>query len=772
MKNLTEEILQDVLNGRYDISFSNGNNILVFVESCLNNSITLDNSDIESIRNILTISNILYNNTDMGILLLEDGVYDLLLELYKKYDPHFQVGAIPTPSVIIDNDKQISSTKEKINPIIFIPEENEDMLYYEELTKEKPLTKKDLLFNPLIFMNEISRRTTNTKHIYPKLVGSLDKCKFVLNKQAENKGVLDDDNVKVLERDFFQKHIMDGIIGPYQQLTMVLELKYDGTSVEAECDTRVRSARSRGDANENIAIDLTPLLGGFNFPHSKLDQIIGVKFEAIMNYNNLSKYNQLRNYNYRNCRTAINGLVSASDGSQFRDLITLVPLAVEIPDIELNRIEEIEFMNKMFYNGELLRYTVIQGNYMDCLFQIKKFLEEAEFMRSSMPFMYDGIVVSYLDQDIRDRLGRQNAINKYSMAVKFNALKVQTIFTGYTYTVGQDGTITPMIHYQPIEFFGTIHNKSSGHSYQRFQELNLRLGDIIDVEYTNDVMPYVTKPENTHNLNNTIMIDGEYEITNLPVPFITECPECEMGLSLSESGKTIRCLNPNCKGRVIARVVNMLQKLNLKDFSEESLKQIGKYRLHELLQLTQEEILFLGPTNSQKFIDRMNELKSKPIYDYEIMGALGFTSIAKEKWRKILNKFNLKEFERIIFNFPEELKKVKGIGQSTINVLVDEIQYFKDDIEYILENLMIITSKGTEMKTVRFTGFRNKELVDKLNEMGFDADDNAGVNKNTNILLVPYDGYKSPKVKKAGPDTIILSSTSIEETLDKIKKYL
>ena len=38
-----------------------------------------------------------------------------------------------------------------------------------------------------------------------------------------------------------------------------------------------------------------------------------------------------------------------------------------------------------------------------------------------------------------------------------------------------------MIHYNPVEFYGTIHTKSSGHSYERFNNLGLRLGDIITV---------------------------------------------------------------------------------------------------------------------------------------------------------------------------------------------------------------------------------------------------------------------------------------------------
>ena len=97
---------------------------------------------------------------------------------------------------------------------------------------------------------------------------------------------------------------------------------------------------------------------------------------------------------------------------------------------------------KLAYNAakkyQRLVYGVCPKNYIEDLFLIKTFASEAEYYRQWIPFMYDGIVVSYLDNNIRQKLGRENFINKYSIAVKFNPMKKQTIFRGYSYTVGQD----------------------------------------------------------------------------------------------------------------------------------------------------------------------------------------------------------------------------------------------------------------------------------------------------------------------------------------------
>ena len=284
---------------------------------------------------------------------------------------------------------------------------------------------------------------------------------------------------------------------------------------------------------------MTPILGGYKFRHASgalESATFGMKFEAIINIHNLHRLGVLRDKEYKNCRNAIIGLFGASDASLYRDFITLVPLATSL---HLDRITEIEFMNRYYHSGEYLRYAVLEGDYKEILFQVKRFVDEAEYMRPFMPFMYDGVVISYLDEKKIHDLGRENSVNMYSTAIKFNAMKKQTIFNGYSYTVGQNGTITPMIHYNPIEFYGQVHNKSTGHSYARFKELGLRVGDILDVEYTNDVMPYVTKPDNSANAGNP----------NPVIEFITNCPSCGNILKISDSGKSMFCDNIKCPER-------------------------------------------------------------------------------------------------------------------------------------------------------------------------------------------------------------------------------
>lgn len=718
-------------------------------------------NDLEILDLLIRISNIVYNNVNNDSLLpISDGVYDLLMVKTERLIPNYQVGS---DSVYFgDQCKGIQNIIE--DPITRIPE-FDDYLYKDNIMKQYEFCNNDFIISPIYRSEPIKRRVVNIPHKYPNLVGTLDKCKFVLNSQARELGVFDDPNVRIFERDFIHKCLEKGVIKPDEKFYMVAELKYDGISVEAEVSDRVISARSRGDANADVATDFTPILKGYTFPRAlgnvPSDNVFGMKFEAILTKQNLDRVGFLEGKNYANCRNAMTGIVTGTNGNKYRDYITLVPLATSL---DVDRLTEIEFLNKYYTSGVMLKYAVLYGDYKEILFQVKRFTEEAQALREYLPFMYDGVVISFIDDEKIKALGRENSVNKYSMAIKFNPLVQEATFLDYSYTVGQNGVITPMIHYTPVEFYGTIHTKSSGHSYYRFKQLGLRFGDKINVTYTNDVMPYVSKPDIEYNRK-------QAETSN-PIEFPKLCPCCGAELVFSE--KSARCPNINCPEKLKARTENMFDKLRIKDFAGERLELIGKFHLIDLLNTTEDEVKFLGEINSKKFIERMNELKTKPIYDYQIIGALGFTGIAMEKWKLILSKYTLQELMQMANDeaiFKESLTDIKGIGGQTANIIYDEMSYFNMDLTTILNMKNVIVSKNIENKgkVIRFTGFRDKNLVETLQSLGHDAGEGA-VSKKTDLLLIPCEGFHSTKTAKAEKDGIII--IPVQEFITNMDKYL
>ena len=756
---MINKIYNDIHNNIFNSAYDN----IVELNKEIMNILNKDNLSEEEnnlLEKAITIGNCFYTNSDSDFLPIEDGIYDLMVEKFRKINGKYPVGYkdinIKSPininKSINDNSKLFSYID---NSII------DKMLFKEDIILPNYHLGADRHIKSLFSYYDnykIPKRIVNTNHNHPTLVGTFNKCKFVLESSAKEKGVYDDSSVSIMERDFFKPLIEKGIINYTDKFTMIATIKYDGISVEADVTDRVISARTRGDAVEGVAADLTPILGGIRFgaiSPGLFTNPIGVKFEAIINNYNLNKLNQSKGYDYKNCRTAITGIIGSSDGYLYKDLITLVPLATDYIDDNgepLDRLVEIEFLNKYYATDELLRYSVITGDYVSVLYQIYTFVKEAEQARSYLPFMYDGVVFEFYDKDIREKLGRENAIDNYKCAIKFNPLVKQTIFTGYYFTIGQDGTITPMICYQPVEFFGTIHPNSSGHSYSNFVKLDLHVGDIIDVTYRNDVITYVTKPDNSHNRENSKNPHNELD------SFPEYCPSCGTKIVISDSNKSAKCPNFNCTERSIQRMTSTLEKLGVINFGLESVRTLDILNLSDyiinIVNNDKEAFNILGPNNSINLFNQIKNIMESNIYDYKLFGALGFNNIGSKTWKLIFQVFDYKEFFNLLKenklnkdNFP----KIKNIGPNTIGTILEEYQYFARDIDTILYYFTnIISFKNNSNKSIQivFTGFRDSELEKYLETVGYECSNS--LTKSTDILITPYKNYtQGSKYKKA-----------------------
>jgi len=772
-----QDIYKDLQDGRLSLLWANLLQVNQYILYLLQKQ-NLTEDEVKDLELLIKIGNITYNNMDTNPP-IEDGIYDLMIECYRRYNNNvYPVGAEP-----VQFKPEHATSENTVRKRLFEKITDEELEYEKQMMFPEILQYSHNHFNIITQTTEnstISKRLHNTSHNHPDLVGTFDKCKFVLNSQAADAGVLNDSNVRVVERDFFQPLLEAGVIGANEKLTVIATLKYDGISVEADCSSILHSARTRGDTGVGKASDITPILAGYRFPNS-LSQANGIKFEAIISEYNLAKLNDRKNYQYANCRMAIIGVMNSSEATNYRDLITLVPISTDIKDGQgnpLDRLVELDFLNRYYATDEIMRYSVFTGNYASLLYQMKRFVEEAEFARTRLPFMYDGVVFEFYDPKVRTLLGRDNFIDRYKVAVKFNPINKQTIFRGYTYTVGQDGSITPMIHYDPIEFMGTIHDKSSGHSYKRFKELDLHYGDIIDVKYVNDVMPYVYKPVNAHNKRNS---------KNAKSPgvdlFPTHCPFCGGEIGVSSTGDSAYCLNMHCPEIAVKRMTNMLAKLGIVNFSENTIRALP-YRTFRSLMIASEDpnnFAVLGPNEKLDFSNQLQNIKKVPQKDYKIIGSLGFTSIAEKTWKLILSKISLSKFLEYYKsggytqdNLRSTLINIKGIGETTIEVILNEMELFVDDIIYILNNIPLTDSVRNSLikaPQIRFTHCRDAELEKYLDSLGYDADSSAGVTKETTVLLVPYPEFtQGNKYKKAAVYGIPI--VSIEEFKENMNQYL
>lgn len=686
---------------------------------------------------IYKISNIAYNNTSSDVLPLDDGVYDQLAVRYYEYNPNYQVGAQPIkfeefPQNEIVDEKVMCTTIDDFDKHMYIRDIWQQNI---PISQMRPVNMCHIVKPP------ITKRLINTTHKYPELVGTLDKCKFVMNAEAIAAEVFDKPSVQVFERDFIHRCLDMGVITPDEEFEMVGELKYDGISVEAEvCSDTIITALSRGDTADNIATDLTPIFGGYKFHRATgkvpSDLVFGIKFEAVITHANLNRLAEARGKSYKNARNAIIGLCGASDADRYVDYITLIPLS---SSLDLPRESELKFLNHYYHSGEYNRHCFFRGNYQTILYQVREFTKSSEAIRPILPYMIDGVVISFTDPEKIQKLGRINFVNKYSMAIKFNPRNARTYFTGYTYSIGKTGEVIPMAHFKACEFIGGIHTKQTIYSYKRFMELNLAIGDEIDIDYVNDVITYVTKPDTEYNRSRVAK----------PEPFITHCPFCGAPIEISESGKSARCPNINCSERAIMRMVSMLSRFGFKDISEESVRALGITSFDRLMNLTKEEMLKLGPLTADLLERYINNVKVTPIEDYKLMAAFNFDGIANEKWKLIFSKYTLRELISSDFT-TLNLQDIRGIGAKIAECVQEGIAIYFNDIMYCINNFNIIDTKGlTKGDRVVITGFRDKEYIKLLSDNGFDVSDTYSVTKDTKYLIISDKNVSTTKTEKA-----------------------
>ncbi len=740
----------------------------------------LTSSELRIIELAIIIGNIVYNNTDLddSEQLIDNEIYDKLVVKFSHYGGKPQVGSEIINFKSYHKDEEISELRPMV--MVFTHPELEDKLFTDELYHNQIDINHYYSISNEHFIGLLpSTKGRTTRQNYPNLVGTLDKVKLVLDKQARDKGVYEDPNYTIMERDFFRDHFEKGIIQGGQIFSSILSLKYDGMSVVATVKTVngrviVESAMTRGDTFNNLGKDVTHVLYGYHFYNANpkhFEEGLGVKFEAVMTYVNLNNYNIERRRNYVNPRSAISSILNSDEGARYLKYITLVPIETEIKkDEEISRLSEIEFMTTELNTGEFMRYLYMEDDFTTTMFKVKKFVEEADYFRSYLPIMYDGVVFEYADPYIRDILGRKDSINKFAVAVKFDPLKKKSVFRGYSYTVGVTGTITPMIYYDPVDFYGAIHDHSSGHSYARFKELNLAIGDILDIEYTNEVMPYVSKSDISVNGSNP----------NSPEEFITHCPICGTKLVISPSGKTVSDPNPNCPGRKLARMSNMIAKLNIRDFSEKSIEKLKFQSFVEMINATPDDVEVLGEVNAQKFLQRMKQLLEEPIEDYKLVGSLGFSNISILTWKLILNYYSLDDIltmyqldlDNNMNALTDALISIKGIGRASAETIVDEMNSFMNDLIFInyMKNVIITKGRSTSVRKIRIHGFRDLSRIKHLFARGYDISDGS-VTKDTYLLIVDdINNLKGGKVNNALKYGVPI--VSIDALISEPEKYL
>lgn len=646
---------------------------------------------------------------------------------------------------------------------------------YNETSIESPIS--DSLYDSLYELNrsisnlEVVGSVFNSmgkviaNHSYTSLRGTLDKIHFIYDKDKGN-----EKNKKSIEYWLagVRRRLVDEVgTAKANSLMESLELlsmpKYDGVSLilELDSDHIVENALTRGDTDKNEAVELSNIFENLDMSGLIIDngdgKLCGVKCECIMTFSQYELY--CKEYgDYNNPRAAtVSALNNLSHGPEILQYLTICPLRVQIKGEERSTVYT-ELNKDCIFTDE------VNINTTDLSF-FKNRIESIKDKMNDRGIPIDGVVFVITDPEIQKILGRRNdKINNFEFAYKFEAERYKTKVIDITWQYGKMGGITPVALFEKLVINGNDVSHVTLSSIRKINELKLAPMDEILITY--NIVPY-------------IMMDSTCKRSGLPEFKIPKhCPKCKEKLTLSESGAMLKCDNPSCPSRGIGRLVNYIETMRIPNINMGTVSKFFMnnilWRIEDLYSLSNYKNVIVnmngfGEKSYNNIIKGINSRRN--VYDYELLGSLGIRDVKTQTFKSILSIYNLSGLLDICSKYDtDSLTEISGIGEKTATKIVEGVNQNHKTIEFLLKELKVKESKGEKKKdydlTVCFTGFRDAKFKEFLEDNNIEVKDSYS----KKVQVVVYDEIVDSEGNRRKPEPSTKMIKAIEDGKKVISK--
>ena len=300
-------------------------------------------------------------------------------------------------------------------------------------------------------------------------------------------------------------------------------------------------------------------------------------------------------------------------------------------------------------------------------------------------FPSDGLVLVYDDIAYGQSLGTTAKFPRDSFAFKWADEIRDTTLTEIEWSPSRTGLINPVAIFDPVELEGTTVSRASVHNISIMEELELGIGDSIQVYKANMIIPQIAE-----NLTRSGVKD---------VP--KHCPVCGGDTEIRQvnNAKSLYCTNPECQAKHVKSFALFVSRdaLNIDGMSEATLE---KFIMHgfikdyaDIFHLDQfeEEIKNMEGFGEKSYNKLQASIeKARTTTLPKLIYSLGIANIGLANAKVIGKEFEY-DIERMLQADPEELNAIDGVGEVIANAFVD---YFKEErhvqeVEKLLKELTI-----------------------------------------------------------------------------------
>lgn len=391
--------------------------------------------------------------------------------------------------------------------------------------------------------------------------------------------------------------------------------------------------------------------------------------EAVIGYKDFAEINdEIEDVDarYKNPRNLCSGSVR-----QLNNKVT-AQRNVRFYAFTLVRAEGVDFENSRLYQMDWLRdqgfdvvehHPVTRDTIED---EVKWFADHIE--KNDIPS--DGLVLVYDDIAYGESLGTTAKFPRDSFAFKWADEIRETTLLEIEWSPSRTGLINPVAVFEPVELEGTTVSRASVHNISIMEELELGVGDRIQVYKANMIIPQIAE-----NLTRSGVRD---------IPKV--CPVCggETRINMENETKTLVCTNPRCQAKHVKSFALFVSRdaMNIEGLSEATLEKfimngfIKDFTDIFHLDRYADEIKAMDGFGEKSYLNLQTGIQNARVTTLpRLVYSLGIPNIGIANAKMICRALG-NDPEKVMNATADELAQISGVGDVIAGTYV---QYFADE---------------------------------------------------------------------------------------------
>ena len=482
-----------------------------------------------------------------------------------------------------------------------------------------------------------------------------------------------------------------------------VEPKYDGGSIALvyENDVLTRAAtRGNGVQGEEMTANAKTLK---SIPWKAAFKKMGIikaelRGEALIRKDNFKKVNQSRLDEglvaFANARNAATGGLRTKDPNETakRGIEAVIYQVGHLEDKNGQEVKKFDLHADGIHALETLGFKVPTIEFKVCsgIDEVIRFVKEWEVKRDEFYYEIDGMVVKVNEIAMQETCGYTSHHPRWAIAFKFKAKQATSKLIHVEYQVGKVGTITPVAKLEPVQVAGVTVSSVSLHNEDFIKAKDLYLGDMVIVERSGDVIPYIVKSLPEYRKG-----------TEIKIEFPSYCP---IGAEQGKKVKLVReadqafwiCPDCQCGAQDLEKYIYHVSKAAM-------------------------DVDGFGPSIMEKFVQLGWIHNYADIYrlDYDQIAKLdGFGIKSATKLKESIEKAKKNPIQRLLQSL-----SIHHLGKRASQLIAEKVTYVPDLQNWSETDFTDIHEIGPVVTRNIMQWFADKKNIEILKEM-----EEAGVN--------------------------------------------